>query len=65
MRVKQPKRILSFDIGATGLKAAIIDDQGRLLSEHLRVPLRKDLIDLAAFADLVLEFPVLLVPILV
>ena len=38
MRVKQPKRILSFDIGATGLKAAIIDDQGRLLSEHLRVP---------------------------
>lgn len=38
MRVKQPKRILAFDIGATGLKAAIIDPKGKLLSEHLRVP---------------------------
>ena len=38
MRVKQPKRILAFDIGATGLKAAIIDPKGKLLSGHLRVP---------------------------
>ena len=36
--MKQPKRILAFDIGATGLKAAIIDPKGKLLSEHLRVP---------------------------
>ena len=36
--MKQPKRILAFDIGATGLKAAIIDSKGKLLSEHLRVP---------------------------
>jgi polyphosphate glucokinase len=36
--VKQPKRILAFDIGATGLKAAVIDTKGKLLSEHLRVP---------------------------
>jgi polyphosphate glucokinase len=35
--VKPPKRILAFDIGATGLKAAIIDPKGKLLSEHLRV----------------------------
>ena len=38
MRVKQVKQILAIDIGATGLKTAIIDDQGRLLSEHLRAP---------------------------
>ncbi|MGC9953357.1 MAG: ROK family protein [Rhizomicrobium sp.] len=38
MRVKPPKRILAFDVGATGLKAAIIDPKGKLLSEHLRVP---------------------------
>jgi polyphosphate glucokinase len=38
MRIRQPKRILAFDIGATGLKAAIIDPKGKLLSEHLRVP---------------------------
>ena len=36
--MKQPKRILAFDIGATGLKAAIIDPKGKLLSEHLRMP---------------------------
>ncbi|HEY0283347.1 MAG TPA: ROK family protein, partial [Rhizomicrobium sp.] len=38
MRVKQPRRILAFDIGATGLKAAVVDQKGKLLSEHLRVP---------------------------
>ena len=31
-----PRRILAFDIGATGLKAAIIDRRGKLLSKHLR-----------------------------
>jgi polyphosphate glucokinase len=36
--VKTPKRILAFDIGATGLKAAIIDHRGKLLSKHLRTP---------------------------
>ncbi len=34
----QPKRILAIDIGGTGLKAAIIDVWGALLSEHRRVP---------------------------
>jgi len=29
---------LAFDIGATGLKAAIIDHRGKLLSKHLRTP---------------------------
>ena len=31
------KRILAIDIGGTGLKAAIIDTEGHLLSDHLRV----------------------------
>ncbi|MBU6298289.1 MAG: ROK family protein [Alphaproteobacteria bacterium] len=35
--VKHAKRILAIDIGGTGLKAAIIDAKGKLLSEHLRV----------------------------
>lgn len=30
--------ILAVDIGGTGLKAAVIDDAGRLLGQHLRVP---------------------------
>ena len=32
------KRILAIDIGGTGLKAAIIDRNGKLISEHLRTP---------------------------
>ncbi len=36
--MKRSKRILAFDVGGTGLKAAIIDEKGKLLSEHLRVP---------------------------
>jgi polyphosphate glucokinase len=32
------KRILAFDIGGTGLKAALVDAKGRFLSERLRVP---------------------------
>lgn len=32
-----PKRILSIDIGGTGLKAAVLDRNGDLLSDHLRV----------------------------
>ena len=32
-----PARILSFDIGGTGLKAALLDAQGNLVSEHVRV----------------------------
>jgi len=32
------KRILAFDIGGTGLKAALVNDKGRFLSERLRVP---------------------------
>ena len=32
------KRVLSIDIGGTGLKAAIIDLQGKLISEYVRVP---------------------------
>jgi polyphosphate glucokinase len=31
------KRILAFDIGGTGLKAALVDGQGRFLSERLRI----------------------------
>ena len=31
------KRILAFDIGGTGLKAAVIGPKGQLLSDHLRV----------------------------
>jgi polyphosphate glucokinase len=33
-----PKRILSIDIGGTGLKAAVLDQHGKLLTEHRRVP---------------------------
>jgi len=33
-----PKRILAFDIGGTGLKAALVDHRGHFLSERLRVP---------------------------
>ncbi len=32
------RRILAFDIGGTGLKAALVDAKGRFLSERLRVP---------------------------
>jgi len=35
--VKTYKRILAFDIGGTGLKAAVIDPKGKLISEHLHV----------------------------
>jgi polyphosphate glucokinase len=31
-------RILAFDIGGTGLKAALVDGRGRFLSERLRLP---------------------------
>ena len=31
-------RILAFDIGATGLKAAIIDARGKFITERVRVP---------------------------
>jgi polyphosphate glucokinase len=31
-------RILAFDIGGTGLKAAIIDARGRMLTERLKTP---------------------------
>lgn len=33
-----PARILSFDIGGTGLKAAVLNAQGDLISDHVRVP---------------------------
>ena len=36
--MNHPKQILAIDIGGTGLKLAIIDLKGKLLSEHLRVP---------------------------
>jgi len=36
--VKHPRRILAIDVGGTGLKLAIVDLKGKLLSEHLRVP---------------------------
>lgn len=36
-----PKRILSIDIGGTGLKAAVLNREGNLLSDHLRVPTPK------------------------
>ena len=32
------KRILAFDIGGTGLKAALVDARGKFLSERLRIP---------------------------
>jgi polyphosphate glucokinase len=35
------KRILAFDIGGTGLKASIVDSQGRFLSERRRIPTPK------------------------
>jgi polyphosphate glucokinase len=35
------KRILSIDIGGTGLKAAVIDAKGKLISELVRVPTPK------------------------
>ncbi|MBV9548771.1 MAG: ROK family protein [Alphaproteobacteria bacterium] len=35
---KTYKRILAFDIGGTGLKAALVDANGHFLSERLRVP---------------------------
>lgn len=31
-------RILAFDIGGTGLKAALVDSRGKFLSERLRIP---------------------------
>jgi len=37
-RQKRIYRILAFDIGGTGLKAAIVDGRGRFLSEKLRIP---------------------------
>jgi polyphosphate glucokinase len=36
-RPKRFNRILAFDIGGTGLKAAIVDGDGKFLSEKLRV----------------------------
>ena len=35
-------RILAFDIGGTGLKAALVDSRGKFLSERLRVPTPKN-----------------------
>ena len=35
---KSKRNILAFDIGGTGLKAALIDSAGAMLSERLRVP---------------------------
>jgi len=32
------KRVLSIDIGGTGLKAAVVDLKGNLVSEYVRVP---------------------------
>lgn len=32
-----PARILSIDVGGTGLKAAVLDRDGELVSDHLRV----------------------------
>lgn len=32
------KRTLSIDIGGSGLKAAVLDDRGRMLGERVRVP---------------------------
>jgi len=37
-RARQINRILAFDIGGTGLKAAIVDGRGEFLSEKLRTP---------------------------
>ena len=31
-------RILAFDIGATGLKAAVIDARGKFITDRVRVP---------------------------
>ncbi|AZG08906.1 ROK family protein [Pigmentiphaga sp. H8] len=38
MKAAPAPGILAVDIGGTGLKAAVIDDAGRLLGQHLRVP---------------------------
>jgi polyphosphate glucokinase len=34
----QDLRILSFDIGGTGLKASVIDSHGKLIAPHVRMP---------------------------
>ena len=36
--MRRPNRILSIDIGGTGLKAAVVDAKGKLVSERVRVP---------------------------
>jgi polyphosphate glucokinase len=38
LKKSQPPQVLSIDIGGTGLKAAIVDLNGRLLTERARIP---------------------------
>ncbi len=40
-RMTAVRRILSIDIGGTGLKAAVIDAKGRMISHRVRVPIRR------------------------
>ncbi len=36
--MKHYKKILAIDVGGTGLKLAVIDPRGDLISDHLHVP---------------------------
>ena len=33
-----PPQTLAIDIGGTGLKASVLDDSGRMVQKHVRVP---------------------------
>ena len=42
-RAGGPQRFLTIDIGGSGLKAAVVDSQGQMLTERMRVKTPADL----------------------
>jgi polyphosphate glucokinase len=34
----RPPQTLAIDIGGTGLKASVLDDSGKMVEEHVRMP---------------------------
>ena len=42
-RAGEPQRFLTIDIGGSGLKAAVVDSQGQMLTERMRVKTAADL----------------------
>ena len=34
----RPPQTLAIDIGGTGLKASVLDDSGKMVRKHVRVP---------------------------